>query len=534
MFLKNSRHSRSGFMKNWFASNLIVWWGLSSPAWAASLSEGMSCLAVGDLSCAQEVRDSMVASAPAAVGTMKLNLRVLFREGKYSRVVEVLDALEAKGVDIESEDPSPYRATAAAAAGMAETVQGGVRVRHAGGIEQILEDDALSVLQASRRAYDALFGGGPGHEVLLDIFPTARRFIQASGLPPEAVRTTGVIALSKWSRLLISSPRSMGRGYSWKDTIAHEYIHLVVSVRSGDRSPVWLQEGLAKHLEPRWRDGSDSGLSIHQQSLIARAIQTGEFVPFEKFKHSMAYLDSGEETGLAFAQVSTMVGYLLAQGGDECLPGVLDRIRDGEASEVVVAEAAGHTDFEDFRSGWLEWLSSRPLIQEKIASLPVVLDGAGGSYAEDPLLAARADLARFARLGDLLRGEGRPLAALVEYRKAADPEGPPSPLLQAREATCLLELDQLQRAEAVAAEGARLYPEFTLLQVVHGRTLDALGMQRRALEAWKAAHDLNPFNPEVQTALAADYAAIGAGEEADQHRRYARILQFGGSAGAAD
>jgi len=470
-----------------------------------------------------------MAEQPSDTDTQRLQLRVLFREGRYAQAVEVLDALEAKGVDMASEDNNPYRDTLRAARGMAETTQGRVVVRQGGGLEVILQDDALEVMTASREAYDALFGGGPDHDVLLDIFPTARRFIWASGLPPEAVRTTGVIALSKWSRLLITSPRSKGRGYGWKDTVAHEYIHLVVAYRTGDRTPVWLHEGLAKHLESRWRGSPGGGLSTHQQSILAQAIQTGEFVPFEKFKHSMAFLDSGHEAALTFAQVSTMVAYLLEKGGDSVLPGVLDRIRDGEAADIVVPEAAGHSTFPEFREGWLSWLRTQPLIEEQIADLPVVLDGAGGTYADDPLLGARADLARFARLGDLLLEAERPMAALVEFRKAADPESPPSPLLMAREATCLLELEQPTDALKTVREGVRKYPEFTLLQVVHARILDALGRREAAVQAWQAAHDLNPFDPEVQAALATGWAALGDAARAERHARYARILQSGGA-----
>ena len=103
---------------------------------------------------------------------------------------------------------------------------------------------------------DSLFGGGPEHTIVLDIFPTGTRFIGASSLPRDAVQATGVIALSKWTRLLLTSPRALARGYPWKDTVAHEYIHLVVSFRSADRAPVWLQEGLAKYFEGYWEDGS--------------------------------------------------------------------------------------------------------------------------------------------------------------------------------------------------------------------------------------------------------------------------------------
>ena len=89
----------------------------------------------------------------------------------------------------------------------------------------------------------------------MDIYPTAKQFISASGIPEKAVRTTGVIALSKWTRLLLTSPRAMSSGYGWKDTASHEYIHLVVAWRSKDKSPVWLQEGLAKYFEQDWKDG---------------------------------------------------------------------------------------------------------------------------------------------------------------------------------------------------------------------------------------------------------------------------------------
>ena len=96
----------------------------------------------------------------------------------------------------------------------------------------------------------------------------------ASGIPPEAVRTTGVIALSKWSRLLITSPRATAGGYGWMDA-AHEYIHLVVSLRTKDKAPVWLQEGLAKYLENAWREDHGPYLSQQQQTLLAEALKQG-------------------------------------------------------------------------------------------------------------------------------------------------------------------------------------------------------------------------------------------------------------------
>jgi len=412
---------------------------------------------------------------------------------------------------------------------MVEVVSDGTIVRHSPGLDTVLADEAVSTLQASRETYDKLFGGGPDHDIVLDVFPTASRFTAASGLPAEAVRTTGVVALSKWSRLLLTSPRALSRGYAWKDTVAHEYIHLVVAFRSGDRVPVWLQEGLAKHLEPRWRGGQTGYLSVHHQSMLASAIQSGEFVPFEKFQRSMAYLDSSEEAALAFAQVATMVHFLLNQRGDEALPILMDRVRSGETSEAVVADLAGFENFADFREGWKRFIAQLPLIEDRLASLPVVLDGEGSDFAEDPLLSVRADLARFVRVGDLLREAGRPDAALIEYGKAEDPDDTPSPTLMVRQAACLEMLQRPREALAIAEKGIGLYPEFPLLQVTTGRLREATGQHNQAVPAWQAAHDLNPFNPEVQIALSRLYQMLGDEQRRQRHERYGRILATGGA-----
>jgi hypothetical protein len=515
-------------MRSWFASSVLCLVLLApAPAAARSASDGEACLRASDLTCAEEIRDQLLRRAPDDADTLRLVARTAFHEGDYEAALAAWKTLQERGL---ADDPNtPYAATAVAAAGLVEARAPGVLLRHDPGVDTILAEEGLETLSAARKTYDRLFGGGPDHDIVLDIFPTASRFTAASGLPPAAVQTTGVIALSKWNRLLLTSPRALARGYNWKDTVSHEYIHLVVSWRSGDRVPVWLQEGLAKHLEGDWRGGRAGYLSVHQQSLLAEALHTDSFVPFEKFRQSMAYLDSGEEAALAFAQVATMVHFLLERGTDAALVELMDRIRSGEAAESVVADLAGYPDFPAFREGWKDFIARLPLIEEQLATLPVVLDGAGGEFSSDPLLSARMDLARFARLGDLLREAGRPEAALIEYDKAADPDAPPSPMLLARKAVCLEMMGEVPAALAVAEEGVALYPEFPLLQVTTAQLRDASGQKAAAITAWKAAHDLNPFNPAVQRALLEGYESLGQVDLAARHARYARILSTGGA-----
>ncbi len=516
-------------MKIWFVNSLLLLMCMSHPARGMRAQEGLACLDVGDLACAMEVRDAVVAAGDASDISLVLQMRTAFREGRYADAASIFGTLSSRESELLVRDRNPYESTAKAFRGMVRYEGDSVIVRRAKGVEAVLEEDAALVLEQSRKAYDSLFGGGPTHPVLLDIFPTANRFIMASGLPAEAVRKTGVVALSKWSRLLVSSPRALSRGYGWKDTIAHEYIHLVVSFRSEDRTPVWLQEGLAKLLEGRWRGLSVTPLTVHQKSLLSQAVENDAYVPFEKFKHSMAYLDSGDEAALAFAQVATLVEHVLNQSSDSALAPIMDRIRDGESPQLVVAQAGGYPDFDSLISGWKAWLKTRPLQGTEVATLPVVLDADADDYAQDPLLAADMTRIRAARLGDLLFDRGRPLAALVEYRKAAGEEGPPSPLMMAREAKCLAALGRLDEALDVTRKGLRLYPEFTLLWVTLGRLLDGTPRTDESLKAWNNAYDLNPFSLEVQNALVSGYTAVGRMDAAAKHAEHVRILTTGGA-----
>jgi tetratricopeptide (TPR) repeat protein len=497
---------------------------VASPA-RAGLRELEDCLDRFHLECAVKERARL-----GGAEAQRADLWIAVHRGDYGAVARLVEAGAAGAGPDEGE--APYRATVESARGMVEQGGAGVAVRYAPGLDAILAEEAVETLVASRAAYDALFGGGPAHDIVLDIFPTATRFIGASGLPPESVRTTGVIALSKWTRLLLTSPRALSRGYAWKDTVAHEYIHLVVAYRTGNRAPVWLQEGLAKHLEGRWRGDRSGRLGAHTESLLAKAVQTGEFVPFAKFARSMAYLDSGEEAALAFGQVATMVQLLIERAGPDALPVLMDRVAGGDDPMQVFAELAGQPSFEAFRLSWVAWLRTQPLVAQQLATLPVVLDGGGDETASDPLLAGRPDLQRFYRLGDLLREAGHPRAALVEYAKAIDPSTPTSPLLLARQADCYEALREPGRALQLVDEGLGMYPEHALLQKTRGRLLMAQG-DPSALGAFRAAHDLNPYDIDVQRALTTLYGRAGKAEAAARHLRYVRLLETGGAVAGA-
>ena len=199
-------------MKNWFNSSILVFL-LGGIAHADELDQARECLQKSDLSCAQGLRDQL--QERSDLDYLNIQKDVLFHEGRYSELSDILDAIGYPDQDPE-DTRTPYRKTIAAYSGLLHFEKDGISIRHANGVEEVLAEEAYETLARSREVYKNLFGGVPNHTLVMDIFPTAARFIDASSLPPEAVRTTGIIALSKWSRLLLTSPRASAGGYGWK------------------------------------------------------------------------------------------------------------------------------------------------------------------------------------------------------------------------------------------------------------------------------------------------------------------------------
>ncbi|MEE2830177.1 MAG: hypothetical protein VX498_13400, partial [Myxococcota bacterium] len=145
-------------------------------------------------------------------------------------------------------------AVRSATEGMAEKVEGHFIYRYQPGPDAILVEYAGKALEGQRAAMGKLFGGQPGLPTVVEFFPDEASFVSASGLPASWVRTTGTVAICKWDRILVLSPRNLSRGYPWQDTLAHEYVHLALSRASRNHAPVWFHEGSAKLLESAWRD----------------------------------------------------------------------------------------------------------------------------------------------------------------------------------------------------------------------------------------------------------------------------------------
>ena len=452
---------------------------------------------------------------------------VRFYRGEYAGAVADLDAA-GDPANARLRDPGDrqtltdlIRATHAATRSFVtvRSPDGRFIVRHAPGPDAALVPYAMDALAAADAALSTEIGVRLPGPIRLEIYPSAASLAQVSTLTVQDIETTGTIALCKWDRLMITSPRALVRGYPWMDTISHEAVHLFLSRASRDRAPVWFQEGVAKFLERRWRDPTAAAhLDVSAELLLrnartcpsrptapecvaAQASGTAALLGFERLHPSIARLDSQEQAALAFAQVATFIERFYREHGRDGLQRAIRQLATGTDVREALAAVAG-IGFEQLVASWRSGLSERPAPAVTVA--PHLLarrlrhdDGPIDEGADVQNERAR----RFLRLGDLLWDRDRPRAAAAEYGRAFE-LAPDDPILAARYARAALAGGEPAQALEALAQSRVRYEEHEPTWALSGSAWLALGDLVHAREALHRAIQINPFDPQPHCDLA--------------------------------
>jgi hypothetical protein len=295
-----------------------------------------------------------------------------------------------------------------------------------------------------------------------------------TGLPYEAARTTGTVAVAKWGRVTLLSPRASTHGFAWQDTLAHELSHLAVTRVTQDRAPLWLQEGVAKREEIRWRDPGPFDDRPSPDAMARRGIELKLDLPLDRLGPSIAMLPSADAAMVAFAEVTSFVRYFADKSGIDALPLLLLALRSGHTPDEALVAVSG-VDLHAWDTRWRAMLAERP--DAGVSSLL----GLGSAPPDARELRERA------RLGELLLARGHARAAVTELDQLKSTVSQEDPSLRALRSRALL---LAERAEAEAALGtarevATSYPPWWTLVAhfadVHGDVSASRAAMREAL-----------------------------------------------------
>ena len=390
-----------------------------------------------------------------------------------------------------------------------------------------------------------------GEKIVVEFYPTPAALAGATGLRAREIETSGTIAVCRFHRLMLLSPRATRFGYAWADTLAHEFVHLVVSKKSHNQVPVWLHEGLAKTLESAWRTESPPPLSARQNAQLAQAVAEDTLVPLKRMHPSMAKLQSQEEAALAFAEVASLVGYLRSRYGFAPMVALLEAL--GRGTPFATALAQHYAPLPTLERQWHAWLRRRYARPGKARTAPLARaqplqlragDGHGPVRAPAPIESiADPNVRSQVRLGELLALRGHHVAAaqalaaaealapgryvqvafrLAEALHASEHDAqardvlaralhPPAPTPGA--ARLRAEIDPEADDAGMRREAGLLYAALLASCGEHGRA-------RPYLQAYNLH---NPFHPQVHALLAQGLAAEGDAAGAAREQAFAAL-----------
>jgi Flp pilus assembly protein TadD len=473
--------------------------------------------------------------APGAPQTLYLQGYLHFLEGDYGEAVRKLEAALAAGArDATAVNARELRGLAVEARDAVKDHReerfGHFLFRYPA-VDAVLVPYAREALEAAYRALHDDLGFEAELPIRIEIYRSPSDLAAVSSLTVAEVARTGTIALCKWARLMVTSPRALATGYPWLDTINHELVHYAVSSLTHDRAPVWLQEGLAKFLERRWHEPAGGRIPPAMEHMLAKALRSGKLISFEAMHPSMAKLPSAEDATLAFAEVANAVAHLYAEKGAAGLRDAVKRVADGTDAREAVAAAAGVT-WPEFERGWRAYMAAQKYRTFPGIDFPTTHIRKAGAIAsqrkpsEDEALSpsgkpstSTTAALKFLRLGNMLLRRDRPRAAVIEYEKggkavASAGHGVDAAavwLFPVKLGRTYLVLGEADRALAALDPVRVIYPDLPWPHVIAGEAELAKGAPAAAVVELRAALASNPFDPEVHCTLASAYQKLPQG-----------------------
>jgi hypothetical protein len=319
-----------------------------------------------------------------------------------------------------------------------------------------------------------------------------------TGLAYEAARTTGTVAIAKWGRVIMISPRAPSLGYAWRDTLAHELTHLALSRGTLDRAPLWLQEGVAKREETRWRAPLPSDDAVPADLIASIGLSKNLGRPLDGIGPSIALLPSAREAMVVYAEVTSFVRFIAGDRAGEpgaitdkdALPKLIKAYAKGLDTDKALVEVTGK-DLKAWDAIWRPWVATRT------GKLPaaVGLDDPKSKEAAKAEAKNELEAHRAFRLGQLLLARDH----VKEARQKLDPLAPThigDPLINALIARARMADGDPTGARALL-DPKTVVGDLGIWWAARATSLDATSAPKaEVLESWTHAIAHDPLAPE--------------------------------------
>jgi tetratricopeptide (TPR) repeat protein len=476
---------------------------------------------------AYESAEKLIKEDPQNKDNRFLMCLALFYKGDYEESIKYIDEGNPDGSDIYGLIKTTYEQTKNFVRRESEHFI----VSYLPGKDEILAEGTLSALEGAYKNIGADLGFYPESKILVEIYPTIKAFTAVSTLTKEDIEISGTIALCKFNRLMITSPRVLLRGYRWMLTLSHEYIHYVVYNLSRTNAPIWFHEGIAKYFEDRFDSDTLGAMTPSSENVLSRRLKNDSLVTLKQMHPSMAKLKSGEDVQVAFAEVNTIIGYMVELKGFDSIKEILRLMSEGKEDYQAVKEVFG-ISLDEFMQNW-----KSHMLASNLRQIPGMhITGMDVKIKSDENLSEEAieseelkshqskELKEFITLGNLLRDRGRFTAASFEYEKAYE-EDPFSVVALTKLAHSYMLLNKTDKALKILKESEKLYPNYVTTIYRIGMIYMAKEDYKKSIKYFNESIKINPFIPSVRENLMHIYESLGKDELGNKQKGILQILQ---------
>lgn len=392
------------------------------------------------------------------------------------------ELLETKeGLALKKLADSCARATAAGV--VLEDKERGLWLRLQDDADRALAPFLFDVAVKARDAITRAVGVDLPRPLRIDLVRDLFSLSAVSGLPLEAAETTGTLAVARWGRVILLSPRATPLGFPWEDTLTHEITHLLVTRATRDHAPLWLQEGMAKRLETSWRTPRPFDEPGWADALAYRAMLEGRSVGVDQLGPSIAMLPTPEAASIAFAEVTSFVSYFARTAGEPALHLLFADLRgSGEHGADVALRSVTGQPLSDWNHRWQSALLAGP----PPAAPPRFEHGSVGGR----------ELARRVRLSDLLSNRGKARSAADQVLPAITAEQR-EPSVRWRGARALVDSGDAASARATLGTPTEITSVYGPWFGLHGRLLRESGQSSEAEQAFRIGIAVDPLAEET-------------------------------------
>ncbi len=375
------------------------------------------------------------------------------------------------------------------------------------GDNEILGKKALEVLRKAYLTHSKDLNYKDNMIVRLEILPSIEVLAKMSGLTLEEIQTSGTIALCDDNKVMITSPKALVKGYNWLDTISHEFVHLIISKKTNNNTPIWIHEGIAKFQETRWRLKPGLVMPKYSESILATAHKLHHYISFQAMSPSLAKLPSQHDAALAYAQVSTLIDWTYHNWGYKRINKLLIGLKKFHSDKRAVRYAYG-LSLNQLLNKWKKYLDVKKYkIYKGLITKPLIfktLENKKDKLSEIKVF-KNSKLKRFLRLGNMLYEQNRIKASKIEYLKALKYKKYEYPYLENRLAEIYLLDKEYKNVIKILSKTLNMFPEYVDTYMNLAEAYYKLKKYNKAISMFNFAKMYNPFLVEIHQKLVEIY-----------------------------